>query len=226
LDDVQTCSTCGGRGEEHVAQRSVFGQFVSVTTCRTCGGGGTVIRNPCPTCHGEGRIRDQKKIEVEVPPGVTSENYITLRGRGNVGPRGGPRGDIVVLLEVESDERFQREGRHLVVDAVVTFAQAALGAEIEIPTVEGPETLTIPAGIQSGHAVRLKGRGFPELNGSRRGDLVARIRVWTPTELSEEQKKLFAQVGELEAPPPKKVDEAGVGSGGFWSKVKEAFTST
>lgn len=225
-DDVQTCSTCGGRGEEHVSQRSVFGQFVSVTTCRTCGGEGTVIRNPCPACRGEGRVREQKDVEVDVPPGVTSENYITLRGRGNVGPRGGPRGDIIVLLEVESDERFQREGRHLIVDAIVTFAQAALGADIEIPTVEGPETITVPAGIQSGHAVRLKGRGFPELNGSRRGDLIVRVRVWTPTGLSEEQQKLFVQLKDLEAPPPSKVDDAASHAGGFWSKVKEAFTSS
>ena len=222
----QPCGTCGGSGEERVAQRSVFGQVVSVMTCRTCHGEGSLIKDPCSVCHGEGRVRDQVEVEVKVPPGVTSENYITLRNRGNAGPRGGPRGDVIVLLEVEEDERFQRDENDLVVDKVVTFAQAALGAQVEVPTVEGPASLDVPAGIQSGQAVRIRGKGFPDLKSGRRGDLIARIRVWTPTELSAEQKKLFAQVREGEAPPPARVEEGKGGTGGFWSKVREAFTSS
>ncbi len=222
----ETCPTCAGRGEERIAQRSVFGQFVSVAVCRTCGGEGTVIRQPCATCHGEGRVRTEKEVEVEVPPGVTSDNYITLRGRGNVGTRGGPRGDIMVLLEVEEDERFRREGRHLLTDLVVTFAQAALGAEVEVPTVEGTAQVDVPAGIQSGQVVRIRGHGFPDLNGGRRGDLMVRVRVWTPTELSGEQRALFTKLREAEDPAPKRVDEREAGSGGFWSKVREAFSST
>jgi molecular chaperone DnaJ len=221
----QACGTCGGSGEERVAQRSVFGQVVSVMTCRTCHGEGYLIRNPCTSCHGEGRVREQVDVEVKVPPGVTSENYITLRGRGNAGPRGGSRGDVIVLLEVEEDERFQRDGDDLVVDKVVTYTQAALGAQVEVPTVEGPAVLDVPAGIQSGQAVRLRGKGFPDLKSGRRGDLIARVRVWTPTELTAEQKSLFAQLRDVEAPPPAKVEEA-KGSGGFWSKVREAFTSS
>jgi molecular chaperone DnaJ len=157
---------------------------------------------------------------------VTSENYITLRGRGNAGPRGGPRGDVIVLLEVEEDERFHRDGNDLVVDKVVTVSQAALGAQVEIPTVEGATTLDIPAGIQSGQAVRVRGKGFPDLKGGRRGDLIARVRIWTPTELTADQKRLFAELRDVETPPPAMVEEGKAGTGGFWSKVREAFTSS
>ncbi|MEX0935610.1 MAG: molecular chaperone DnaJ [Gemmatimonadota bacterium] len=223
--DVETCRACGGTGEERVAQRSVFGQFVSVTTCRTCRGEGTLIRNPCSTCHGEGRVREEREIEVEVPAGVTSENYITLRGQGNAGPRGGRRGDVMVLLDIEQDERFVRDGKNLVTDVIVTFAQAALGAEVEVPTVDDPTLVEIPAGIQSGQAIRIKGQGVPDLQGGRRGDLVARIRVWTPTELSSEQEELLGRLRQLEDPAPESVDESRMEGRGFWSRVREAFTS-
>ncbi|MEX0855993.1 MAG: molecular chaperone DnaJ [Gemmatimonadota bacterium] len=220
---AEVCSTCGGRGEERVAQRSVFGQFVSVTTCRSCGGEGRVVRNPCPTCHGEGRVRSESEVEVEVPPGVTSENFITLRGRGNAGPRGGARGDIAVLLEVEDDPRFLREGSHLLTEVVITTAQAALGAEVEIPTVDGSTTTRVPAGTQGGGAVRVKGRGLPDLNTGARGDLIVRVRVWTPTDLSSEQRDLYERLLEVEGPAPARVEEDE--GRGLWSRIREAFTS-
>ncbi len=223
----EPCRTCGGTGEERVAQRSVFGQFVSLSTCRTCGGEGVSIQAPCGTCHGEGRTRGETEIEVEVPAGVTGENYITLRGRGNAGPRGGPRGDIMVILEVEEDGRFQREGNHLVVDFPVTFAQAALGDRVEVPTVEGTVEIELPAGIQSGQALRIRGRGVPELNGRGRGDLIARIRVWTPESLTKDQRELLERLRELESPAPAEAPDGAPGEGrgrGFWSRVKEAFT--
>jgi molecular chaperone DnaJ len=222
------CGTCGGTGEERVAQRSVFGQFVSLTTCRSCRGEGVVISDPCGTCHGEGRTRGESEVEVEVPAGVTAENYITLRGRGNVGPRGGPRGDVMVLLEVEADPRFVREGNHLVVDVPVTFAQAALGDRIDVPTVLGRVEVELPAGIQSGQALRIGGEGVPDLNGRARGDLIARIRVWTPESLSREQRELFRSLRELEDPAPDGAPGADGDAGerrGFWSRVKEAFAS-
>lgn len=223
--EAETCATCGGSGEERVAQRSVFGQFLSVTICRSCGGEGRVVRDPCPTCHGEGRVRGESEIEVQIPPGVTSDNFITLRGRGNVGPRGGPRGDIVVLLEVQEDPRFVREGNHLVMDVAITAAQAALGAELEVPTVEGPATVKVPNGIQSGRAVRLRGKGLPDLNSGAIGDLIVRVRVWTPSRLSTEQREAYERLRSVEDAAPDRVEEGKDGPRGFWSRVKEAFTS-
>ncbi len=218
------CAQCGGTGQERVAQRSVFGQFVSVTTCRACRGEGQVIRDPCAGCHGEGRVRRQVEVEVEVPAGVTSENFITLRGRGNAGQRGGSRGDIMVLLEIEDDPRFVRDGSDLLTDLPVTFTQAALGDTVEIETVDGPRTLTLPPGTQSGEALRLRGEGVPDLDTGRRGDLLVRVRVWVPTRLTAEQRSLLESLREMEDAAP----EAGPGGGerrGFWSRVKEAFTA-
>ncbi len=219
-----TCGQCGGSGQERVAQRSVFGQFVSVTTCRACGGEGTTIRTPCGTCHGEGRVRVQREVEVEVPAGVSSENFITLRGKGNAGSRGAPSGDIMVLLEVEDDPRFTRQDNHLITDLPITFCQAALGDEVEVETVTGKARVAVPAGTQSGQALRLRGEGIPDLNGRGRGDLLIRVRVWTPTELSREQEELFRRLRDVEDDAPTQVEEAGERKG-FWSRVKEAFTT-
>ena len=216
------CTTCGGAGEERHVQRSVFGQFVSVQPCRTCQGEGRVIEDLCETCRGEGRRRAESEIQVEVPAGVTSENFLTLRGKGSVGPRGGPRGDLVVLLEVEEDERFVREGSDLVHEVIVTFAQAALGVELEVPTIEGSATVTIPPGIQSHDTLPLKGLGLPELNGHVRGDQVLRILVWTPDDLSPEQEQALQALRAVESAAPDRI--RGRSHKGFWSRVKEAFT--
>lgn len=215
------CSTCGGSGEERQVQRSVFGQFVSVQPCRACGGEGVEIREPCEACRGEGRVRAEKELEVEVPPGVTSENFITLRGQGNAGPRKGPRGDVVVLLEVEEDPRFVRQGNHLVTELPVTFTQAALGTEVEVPTVEGSARVTIPAGIQSGTVLRLRGEGVPDLEGRGRGDQLVRVVVWTPEDLGDEEEELLRRLREIETPAPEGLDRDR--GRGFWSRVKEAF---
>jgi molecular chaperone DnaJ len=216
------CKVCGGAGEERHVQRSVFGQFVSVQPCRACQGEGRVIEKLCATCSGEGRVRAEREIAIEVPAGVTSENFLTLRGRGSAGPRGGPRGDLVVLLEVQDDPRFTREGSDLVHELPITFAQAALGDEVEVPTLDGPAKVRIPAGIQSGELLRLRGLGLPELNGSVRGDQLLKVIVWTPDELTAEQERIFRRLREIESPPPPKVKQGA--HRGFWSRVKEAIT--
>ncbi len=217
-----TCRVCDGSGEERHVQRSVFGQFVSVQPCRTCQGEGRVIEKPCATCSGEGRVRAEQEIELEVPAGVTSENFLTLRGRGSAGPRGGPRGDLVVLLEIQEDPRFTREGSDLVHELPITFGQAALGADVEVPTIEGNAKVTIPAGIQSGEVLRLRGLGLPELNGTVRGDQLLRVQVWTPDELTPEQESLIRKLRDIESPPPSQVRLRT--QKGFWSRVKEALT--
>ncbi|HSM60482.1 MAG TPA: molecular chaperone DnaJ [Longimicrobiales bacterium] len=216
------CGVCGGAGEERHVQRSVFGQFVSVQPCRNCGGEGRVIDRPCGRCRGEGRLRSEREIEVEVPPGVTSENFLTLRGQGSVGPRGGPQGDLVVLLEVQEDPRFVRDGIDLLYELVVTFSQAALGTEAEVPTVDGTARVTVPAGIQSGELLRLRGLGLPELNGRGRGDELIRVVVWTPTDLDAAQTEALRALAAVESEAPSEVRRGA--HKGFWSKVKEAFT--
>jgi molecular chaperone DnaJ len=220
-DGAAVCPSCNGAGEVRHVQRSVFGQFVSASVCPTCGGEGRQIRNPCKACHGEGRLRTERKLEVEIPAGVTTGNYITLRGQGNIGPRGGPRGDIQVVLEVEEDPRFLRDGDDLIVELPLSYSQAALGTQVEVPTVYGTENLKIPAGVQSGQVLTLRGKGLPHLGGGGRGDQHLRVQVWTPTELTAEQEQLLRRLAELEGSPPS-------GDGRpprqrFWDKVKEAF---
>jgi molecular chaperone DnaJ len=217
-----TCPTCGGAGEERHVQRSVFGQFVSVQPSSRCGGEGRMIEKVCTTCSGEGRVRSEREIEVEVPPGVTSENFLTLRGQGSVGPRSGPRGDLVILLEVQEDERFTRQGSDLHHELPITFSQAALGAEVDVPTLEGTARVTIPTGVQSGEQLRLRGLGLPELNSTIRGDQLVRVVVWTPDELTGDQERVLRELREVEAAAPSKISRRA--HMGFWSKVKEALT--
>ena len=215
------CPACDGTGEARNVQRTAFGQFMSVSPCRRCNGEGEVIDDPCSRCHGEGRVREEKLIEVEVPAGVTGDNFISLRGQGNVGPRGGPRGDVVVLLEVEDDPRFTRKGSDLIYELPVTYTQAALGDEVEVPTVGGTARLDIPAGIQSGQFVRLRGEGLPELEGRGRGDQLVRVVVWTPEKLDDEERELLRELRKVEQDAPEEIDRKN--RRGFWSKVKEAF---
>jgi molecular chaperone DnaJ len=218
----QPCASCGGAGEIRRVQRSVFGQFVSSGPCPTCGGSGQRITDPCAACHGDGRQRAERTIQVEIPPGVSSDNYITLRGQGSIGPRGGPRGDILVILEVEDDPRFLRDGDDIIHLLPVSFSQAALGVEVEVPTVHGMESMTIPPGVQAGEVLVLRGRGLPHLGGAGRGDQQVRIQVWTPQDLSAEQEELFRRLAEVEGAPPVEGDRS---RPGFWSRVKEAFTA-
>jgi molecular chaperone DnaJ len=216
---ARACATCSGTGEERIVQRSVFGQMVSVQPCRVCRGQGQVIDSPCRRCNGDGRVRAETEVEVDIPTGVSSENYITMRGRGNAGPRGGPRGDLVVLLEVEDDPRFVRDGTQLLHELPVTVGQATLGDEIEVPTVEGSARLRVPPGTQNGAVLRVRGQGVPELGTQRRGDLLVRVAVWIPERLSGEQERIYRQLRAVEDVAPERIDAKGKG---FWSKVKEA----
>lgn len=214
------CAACDGTGEVRRVQRSLFGQFMSVTPCPTCGGEGWRIAERCPACGGEGRVRVEREIEVEIPAGVTSENFLTLRGQGHAGVAGGARGDLIVLIEVAEDERFVRDGQNVIYTLPITFAQAALGDEVEVPTVEGGRVrLTIPRGVQHGHMLRLRGKGLPSVDGGPRGDQYVRILVWTPRELSPEEEALFRRLREVERPPPAHAE--GASGQGFWAKVKE-----
>ena len=210
-----TCTTCGGSGEVRRAARSMFGQFVSVSPCPTCAGEGSVILEACEVCRGEGRVRGDRTVAVEIPAGVSSNNYLTLRGQGAPGPRNGPSGDLVVMLDIRDDDRFERNGDDLLYDLTLSFSQAALGGEFTVPTPYGEEQVRIPAGIQPETVLRLKGRGLPVLGQNGKGDLLIRVHVWTPERLTDEQERLFHELAKLEGEPPRR-------SPGFWSKLKEA----
>lgn len=209
------CSTCGGSGEVRRATRSMFGQFVAVSPCPTCGGEGVVITDPCPVCRGEGRVRGERSVSVDIPPGVSSNNYITLRGQGSAGPRNGPSGDLLIMIDVKEDDRFERHGDDLTVDLPLSFSQAALGIAVTVPTPYGEERLAVPPGIQSGTVLRVKGKGLPRLGQQGAGDLNVRVHVWTPQSLTSEQRRLLEEFSKIEGDPPKE-------NSSFWSRLKEA----
>jgi molecular chaperone DnaJ len=210
------CSTCGGHGEVRRSQRSFFGQFVSVAPCPSCGGEGVMIASPCRSCRGEGRQRGEHTIPITVPAGVSTGQYMHLRGVGNAGARGGPRGDLVVLFEVDDDERFERDGEDLYTEVLVTFPQAVRGADVEVAGIAGPITLHIPSGTQSGQLFQLRGRGLPRVNASGTGDLHVRVQLWTPTDLSADEKRVIEELAAVHAPVPVSRSK------GFWAKMKEA----
>lgn len=213
------CHTCGGSGEVRHATRSLLGQFISVTPCTACDGEGTMLAHACPTCRGDGRVRTDKVVEVEVPPGVAGNHYLTLKHKGVAGPRNGPPGDLIVEFDIDEDARFTRRGDDLIYDLPLSFSQAALGGEFTVPTPYGDETVGITGGVQSGSVLSLRGKGLPSLNDGRRGDLHVRIQVWTPQRLTPEMRELLQQLAQHEGEPPK--DES-LGQR-FWNKVKETF---
>lgn len=189
----KTCGTCAGQGRVRVNQ----GFFSIAQTCGTCRGEGQVVENPCESCHGQGLVRKKRKVKVKVPAGVDDGNQIRVRGEGEGGSQGGPPGDLYVSLEVKRHAIFERDGVNINCVVPFSFAQAALGDKIDVPTLEGTEKLKVPAGTQSGHVFRLKGRGVADLNGRGRGDQMVMVQVETPVHLSNRQKELLKEFGEL-----------------------------
>jgi molecular chaperone DnaJ len=189
-------------------------------TCPRCGGSGSVVERACPECASEGRQRREKRVKVKIPAGVATGNYLTLRGQGNAGTNGGPRGNVVVVVEVLEHELFQREDDDVLLQQPIPFTTAALGGVLTVPTLEGPAELPVPAGTQSGEVLRLKGRGLTRLSGRGRGDLRVQVHVWTPTRLSAEERGLLQELSRFEnqQPPPS-------ARGTFWEKVKEVFSA-
>lgn len=219
---ASTCGTCQGAGEIRMVQRSMLGQFVSVRPCSACGGEGTWIADECRDCGRTGRVRVDRSVDIEIPAGISSDDYLKLRGRGNAGPRGGPPGDLIVQVEVEPHDRFERRGDDLVLDLPVTFSQAALGDELDVPTILGQARLKVPAGIQAGQILRLRGQGMPRLRAAGHGDQLVRVHTWTPSELSRRQREILESLREVEdAPPePRRGEDPS-----FWERVKAAFTA-
>ena len=196
---ASTCSVCQGAGEVRQVQNSFFGQVVNVSTCRNCGGTGQVVTNPCKPCSGDGRIKDNKVIDINVPAGVSEGNYFQIRGEGNIGRRNGLKGDVIVVIEEKEHEEFHREEDHIIYDLGISFSQAALGVSLTIPTLYGDTSFNIPAGTQSGKQFRLRQKGLPRVNSNYIGDQIVRIQLITPTKLSGKEKEIFENLSEIES---------------------------
>ncbi len=219
-----TCPVCNGTGELRQVSRSVFGQFVNISTCQNCGGEGKVIKEPCPTCRGDGRVQGEGTIKVTVPAGVNEGNYIPLRGEGNAGQRGGPAGDIIVVIEEEPHEMFTRNGDDVVLDLLISFPQAALGADIEVPTLSGRAKLKIESGTQSGRVLRMREKGIPHLNSYGRGDQLVRVNVWVPTKLSATERSNLKELANSENINPREGDKSANSDKSFFERMKKAFS--
>jgi molecular chaperone DnaJ len=192
---VSTCPTCSGSGQQEQVVNTPLGRMVNRTTCRTCGGSGKKIEQRCGTCHGEGKVRKRRKINVKIPAGVDTGNRIRISGAGEMGAKGGPPGDLFVVLVVREHDFFEREDEDIYCEVPLTFVQAALGDEIEVPTIDGKAKLRIPEGTQSGTVFRLRGQGIPVLNRAGvRGDQHVRVVVVTPTKLTDKQRELFREL--------------------------------
>jgi molecular chaperone DnaJ len=193
--EPETCNTCGGAGQIRYQQ----GFFSVARTCHACRGVGRIINNPCAECKGAGRVEREKQMEVKIPAGVETGSRLRVQGEGESGTSGGPAGDLYVVIHVSEHERFERQGSNLYIAVPITFAQAALGAEINVNTLDGEEKLKIPVGTQTGTVFRLKGKGMPALGGRGRGDLFVSATVITPTSLTREQRKLLEQLANVES---------------------------
>lgn len=188
------CQRCGGRGV--LIQRQGF--FQMQVTCMACGGRGTTITDPCPTCNGQGRRPGKRRLDVTIPAGVDTGSRIRLSGEGEAGEGGGPRGDLYCLIRVRPHPLFHRDGTDLLCEVPITFSQAALGGDIEVPTLQGKQTVTLPRGSAFGDVVRLHGQGMPDLRGRGRGDLLVRLIIETPKKLTKRQEELFRELAEIE----------------------------
>jgi molecular chaperone DnaJ len=218
------CPVCNGTGEIRQVSRSPFGQFVNISTCTNCGGEGRVVKDVCTTCSGEGRIQTEATIKVNIPAGVASDNYIPLRGQGNAGRRGGPPGDLIVLIEEETHPHFVRNDDDVILDLLVSYPEAALGTEIEVPTLQGKAKLKIEPGTQSGKVLRMRDKGIPHLNSYGRGDQLVRVNVWVPTRLSQREKEQLKQLENSDNIKPREGDSSAHSEKSFFEKVKKVFS--
>jgi molecular chaperone DnaJ len=216
----QSCSTCGGSGQVRKVTSTFLGQMQTVSTCPSCNGEGTTITAKCGSCKGEGRVYGEETISIEIPAGVQEGMQLSMSGKGNAGERGGPNGDLIIQIEEESHEELHRDGLNVAYDLYISFPDAVFGTQVEVPTIDGRAKIKIPAGTQSGKIFRLKGKGFPEVQGYHRGDQLINVNVWTPQSLSAEEKQALEKFNSSSnfKPNPAKGEKS------FFDRVKEAFS--
>lgn len=217
---MQTCGGCGGSGQVRRVQNTFLGQMQTVTTCPTCNGEGTTIVNKCTACRGEGRVYGEETVEINIPAGVQEGMQLSVSGRGNTGERGGSPGDLIVLVEEEAHPHLQREGLNVAYDLHLSFPDAVFGTQLEVPTIDGRAKIKIPAGTQSGKIFRLKGKGFPHVNSYERGDQLVHVNIWTPQNISSEEKDMLEKMQQSKnfMPNPEKAEKT------FFDKVREMFS--
>src|SRR6187401_1981200 len=217
---VQNCGTCGGSGQVRRVTNTFIGQMQTVTTCPTCNGEGTTITAKCTACKGEGRVYGEDAISIDIPAGVQEGMQLNLSGKGNAGERGGAPGDLIILIEEETHKELQRDGMNVAYDLHISFTDATFGTQVEVPTIDGRAKIKIPAGTQSGKIFRLKGKGFPAVNSYEKGDQLIHVSVWTPQNISAEEKTALEKLSHSNnfKPNPDKNDK------GFFDKVRDMFS--
>lgn len=217
---VDTCGTCRGSGMVNRVSQTPFGMMQTAVQCPTCNGSGSVIKAPCNVCKGDGRVFGEETIEVDIPAGVNEGIQLSMSGKGNSGAKGGAPGDLVINVEEVPHDDFTREGNNIIHELFLNMADAALGAKVEIPTLEGRVRLTIPAGTQSGKIFRLQGKGLPAVQSYQRGDQLIHVNVWTPKKLTDEEKRVLERMRDMPnfKPTPVKEDKT------FFDRVKDIFS--
>ena len=219
-NSLQTCSTCGGTGQVRKVQNTFLGQMQTVTTCPGCNGEGSTIANKCTACKGDGRVYGEETVAIEIPAGVQEGMQLSMSGKGNAGERGGANGDLIILIEEEAHADLHRDGLNVAFDLHITFPEAVFGTNVEVPTIDGKAKINIPPGTQSGKIFRLKGKGFPAVNSYEKGDQLIHVNIWTPQQLTAEEKSMLETMQQSVnfQPKPEKGDKS------FFDKVREMFT--
>ncbi|MDX3913338.1 MULTISPECIES: molecular chaperone DnaJ [Olivibacter] len=216
---TSTCRTCGGTGSVRRVTNTILGQMQTTSTCPTCNGEGVEITAKCTTCHGEGLVRGEETISINIPAGVSEGMQLSMSGKGNAAPRGGVPGDLIILIEEIPHEILKRDGNNVIYDLYISFVDAALGASIEVPTIDGKAKIKIDPGTQGGKILRLKGKGIPEVNSYHKGDQLIYVNVWTPKALSQTEREQLEKLRES----PNFKPQPGKNEKSFFERVKEFF---
>lgn len=216
---TETCPTCHGRGQVVQTVNSFFGAMQTASVCPTCGGTGQVIKNKCKHCQGEGIMKGEEIIDIEIPAGVGNDMQLTVRGKGNAGPHNGINGDLIVVIEEEESKDFERDGSNLIYNLFLTIPEAILGTQAEVPTIDGKVRVKIAPGTQSGKVLRLRGKGLPNINSYGSGDMLVNVNVWIPKKVTREEEKLLEELAKSENFKPNPTDE----EKSFFNRIRDYF---